>query len=1255
MQPSPKLNYTPEQKIAINTTGCNLLVSAAAGSGKTAVLVERIIRLITNPQNLLDIDRLLVVTFTDAAAKEMRSRISDGIYEKLGDDDISENQALYEHLRKQALLLNKAQISTLHKFCTSVIRANFFTIGIDPFFKTADETESELLKLQALDNILNREYVKPDEGGRFEKLYTAFSEKGDAEALRSNILKFYEFLSSTYWQDEWIEKHKNEFNLSDESSIDNTPWAEIVKSEVHIALSGAISVCAELLQAARTEAFGYDEALESDFRQLESMLKVAESANSTFGDIANSVKGFAPARLKAVKNKSEAHENVKNIRDKSIKDAVKKLTADFFTKSETQLLEDIKGAYVIIDELCRVTKEFASEYNELKKDKNMLDFNDLELSCIRCLLDESSTSANIVLSQAAINLREKFAGVMVDEYQDINDLQELILQCVSNGNCFMVGDLKQSIYRFRQAKPELFSDKYKRFSYEEGSNRKIDLSGNFRSGAPVINAVNFLFRQFMTEQYGGTDYSEKEELSGGNPNVNPDVACAVEVLVIDSSDPAESDSVHYEDEDTGDKTAEADPFDEDEQDLKSAEIEAIAIANRIHEMVSGKNPLQIFDKKTGILRNVKYGDIVILMRSVKGASAYFDEAFKKADIPLYAGTGGGYFDSFEVKVMLSFLQIIDNPLQDIALMAALYSPVYSVTADEMVQISETGRADEQPALGFYDKIMMYAANNSDADDVLLEKLKRFLTDLERWQALALTTPISQLLEVVLTETGYFNYAGVMLKGKERQMNLIALKEYAAKYEKTSYKGIFNFVKYIEKLKKSKAANDSDINVLSENDDVVRMLTIHKSKGLEFPVVFVSRIRSTFNRKDENEPILFNPSLGFGIRYLTVKNGVKYKIDTISRTALKCKIRSEDLSEQIRNLYVAATRAKEKLIFTGTVKDIEKSRAKWERYSTYKEPKLPAHFIARAGNFLDMIMTAVNRGGLSPSSKFDVSYLSKGEVLAASRISNQTGSLMRTVEGARPYVAPHTLDEIDSKFSWVYPYEADCNVRAKVSVSEVKRIYQSLTETVDAEPMFKSTQTPALPDFITGEKPVTGSERGMAIHTVMEHIDLERHRDIPAIKELVRELTDKLLLGEKLAAAVPLDKIYNFVHSELAQRIQNSSNVKREVSFIMNVPPHEIYGEEYMNESGQNVIVQGVIDCYFEEGGEIVIVDYKSDKGDEEAIAERYKKQMELYKEGIERSTGKKVKECLCYLFEAETTSKLTAPVEGTPKTPAIQP
>ncbi|MCL2873496.1 MAG: helicase-exonuclease AddAB subunit AddA [Defluviitaleaceae bacterium] len=1255
MQISKSFDYTPAQKSAINTTGCNLLVSAAAGSGKTAVLVERIIKLITNPKKPLDIDKVLVVTFTDAAATEMRLRISNAIYERLNEltapaaDQISENKILYEHLRKQSLLLNKAQISTLHSFCLNVIRTNFFAIGVDPFFKTADKAESDLLKIQALDNILNREYVKPDEDGKFAKLYQAFSEKGDAETLRETILKLYEFLSSTYWHDEWIEKHKNEFNLSDTDTLNNTPWALIIKDEVRIALNGAISTCNELLNIARSEAFGYDEALEDDIEQLEVILETVESEYSTFDDIVNAAKSYKPATLKAAKGikvkDSKAHEHVKDIRTKSVKDAIKKLITNFFMKSGSLLINDIKAAYEIIDELCRVTKEFTSEYNELKKDKALLDFNDLELNCIKCLLDQNSTSQNIILSQAALNLREKFAEVMVDEYQDINELQELILQCVSNNNCFMVGDLKQSIYRFRQAKPELFSSKYKSYLYEEGSpNQKIDLSGNFRSSAFVLNSVNFLFKQLLTEQYGGTDYSEKEELTGGNTNVNLSLeeenASAVEILIIDSSDKIAQSYEHFDDieeaEINDDLTSNSNGFDEDSSDLKSAEIEAIAVANYIQEMVNGNSPLQVFDKKIDGLRNIKYGDIAILTRSVKSVSDYFDEAFKKAGIPLYVGAKGGYLDSFEVKVVLSFLQIIDNPLQDIAVTAVLYSPVYSVTADEMVQLCGLGVLDEPSEFdnhGFYNKIIVYISGEPNKNNPLYEKLEKFISDLHRWQELALTTPISQLLDTVLTETGYLNYVGVMLKGKERQMNLLALKEYAFKYEKSSYKGIFNFVKYIERLKRAKS-DDADISLLSEGDNVVRILTIHKSKGLEFPVVFVCRTGSKFNRKDESEPILFNSSLGFGLRYLTVKDDIKYRIDTISRTALKCKARLDDTSEQLRNLYVAATRAKEKLIFTGTVKDVEKSKSKWERYSTRKEIKLPMHFIAQTDNFLDLIMTSVKRSDyLAFDTKFDVSYLSKDEVLTASnasKIVDQSEDLIQIKNSADKKI----LSEINSKFDWAYPYKSDCAIRAKVSVSEAKRIYQSLTETTDAEPLFKRSLAPILPDFITGKKPVTGSERGMAIHTVMEHIDLDKHRGISDIKELIIELISKQILSEKLALSIPVEKIYNFANSKLAERMRNSSSVKREVSFIMDVVPHTIYGEEHL-ESEQAVIVQGVIDCYFEEDGEIIIVDYKSDKGSEGEIAARYKMQMELYKEGIERGTGKKVKECLLYLFEGE--------------------
>jgi len=1221
MQNIKKINYTPAQQSAIDTKGCNLLVSAAAGSGKTAVLVERIIRIISDPEKLIDIDNILVVTFTDAAAAEMRMRIADAIYKRLNDESLN-NPRLYEHLRKQSLLLNKAQISTLHSFCLSVIRANFFAVSVDPFFKTADKAESDLLKMQALDNTLEREYKSPDEDGKFYKFYQAFSERGDAEALRDTVIKFYEFLSSIFWQDEWMQKHKNAFAIKCDS-LDGTAWWFSIKMEVQTALSGIIATCYELLHIARTEAFGYDEAIESDIEQIEEMLKVINDETKVFSDIEAAIRSYKPATLKAAKGvkvkDSPTHAHVSEIRTGSIKGAMKKLKDTFFLHDETTLINDIKGAYDIIDELCRVTNEFKGEYMELKKEKNLLDFNDLEYFCIRCLLDQESTSDNIILSQTAINLREKFEEVMVDEYQDINELQELILQCVSNNNCFMVGDLKQSIYRFRQAKPELFAEKYKLFAYEEGNlDRKIDLSGNFRSSKSIINKVNFLFRQIMTEQYGGTNYSEKEELSGGNVNVNlSNKDPAVEVLIIDISDDEES--LEFDEN-------------EDVDDLKSSEIEAIAVANRINGLVNAENPLQLFDKKINSLRDVRYGDIAILVRSVKSVSAAFDEVFKKTGIPLHIGAKGeNLLDSFEVKVALSFLQVIDNPLQDIAVMAMLYCPVYQVTADEMVQISNMSDVLRP---GFYNKIISYVENEENQNEILLEKLKKFINDVSRWQEMALTAPISSILDIILAETGYLNYASVMLKGNERRANLMALKEYAFRYEKSSYKGIFNFIRYIEKLKKSKSA-DLDMSVLSEDDNVVRILTIHKSKGLEFPIVFVSRTGAAFNRKDESAPLLFNSSLGFGIQYLTVRNDIKYKIDTISRAALKCKARFEDLSEQIRNLYVAATRAEERLIFTGTVKNIERNLNKWQRYESHKELKLPTHFIAGTNNYLDLIMTAANRHEImTTDTEIDVSYFTRDYVLSARKafeLNSQDGSLanLLTEEGKEIQI------NIENKFNWIYPCEADCLVRAKISVSEAKRIYQNLTESIDAEPMFKRSFSPSLPDFMTGEKRVTGSERGMAIHTVMEHIDLNKHVDVAAIRKLLDELVHKQILSKKLASSVPIDKIYNFAKSNLAERMRHSNNVKREVSFIMNVSAHEIYGDDY-KKSDQNIIIQGVIDCYFEENGGIIIVDYKSDIGSEAHIKEQYEMQMRLYKEGIKRSTQKEVTECLLYLFESET-------------------
>lgn len=1224
------VNYTEKQKQAIETRRCNLLVSAAAGSGKTAVLVERIIRLITDEDNPIDVDRLLVVTFTEAAASEMKQRITAAIQKALLKDP--EN----EHLIAQSALLNKASISTIHAFCNSIIRKNFHRISIDPSYRIGDVTEISLLQDEILNDIFEEEYEKENNDIFFE-LIEVFGDRFTDEKLRELLLKIYQFSNNSINPEKWLNDCCDNFNIKDKS-IEELAFAKIVQQSVERRLEAVLAACerAKNICIMENGPFKYTETAEND---MESIGRIAKLCSENIDSLYYGIIELSFSKLPSLKaNESiseELKEEFKSIRDNEIKKEMDTIKKKFFFKPPMEQLKDLQSLYPYILKISQLVKEFRVRFAEGKFQKNILDFNDLEHFSLKIL------SENL---EVAESLRDKYEEVFVDEYQDSNDIQEAILSLVSReNNRFMVGDLKQSIYKFRRAKPEIFKEKYERFQ-ENGINTKIDLSTNFRSRENILNATNFICKQIMTSEVGDTEYSAEEQLHYGASYRNADYQNDnAEILILETQKPEE-----YSNE-----------TDETIEEMGKAEIEARVIGKKILALTDEADAFQVHDKNTDSFRNTRYKDIVILVRALTNGETLIEE-LGKMGIPAYSDTSEGYFENIEVITMLDYLSVIDNPKQDIPLAGILHSPIYAVSADELVEIRQAN-----PDNYLYNSLLSYYEANyqnenqgslSETTDKTCEKVKRFFDDLCYFRKISKLKPISKLIPVLFSKTNYFNYIGAMTNGHLKQANLRAMEQYAIKFESTSLKGLFNFIKYIDKLIE-KNTELSNAKITSENENVVRIMTIHKSKGLEFPIVILAFTGKKFNLMDEYQDIILHDTMGAGPKYTDL--AYRIKSNTMARCAISEKIHQENFSEELRILYVALTRAKEKLIITGSVSDFYSSMQKWSRFIGHKDLKIPQQQILSAGRFIDLIMYGVMRHNngynygknilniAQAKNKELYNDLSKWEIKRytvqdVSEFVPIIDSAAHKDGGVKDNIQNENLySDIDKKFKWQYPFENEIKLPIKTTVSEIKRNYYSHRKYEDS---IHESQTISVkfsnPEFIAKEECITPTEIGTAMHTVAEHLNLETDCSEEAISRLIENLYSNNILSAKEKEAIPLDKILKYTQSGLAERVRKSAFVKRELPFVMDISSEEAYLKDFNNGS---LLVNGIIDMFFEEANSFVLVDFKSDyinKKEIDKFREKYRIQLEIYKKAIERSYGKKVKECLIYSFYINDTISL---------------
>lgn len=1280
------VSWTTEQQQVIDLRNRNILVSAAAGSGKTAVLVERIVKIITDKNHPVDIDHLLIVTFTNAAAAEMRERIGNAIEKAL------DEQPGNEHLLRQLTLIHNAQITTIDSFCLYVVRNHFHEIDLEPNFRIGDEGELKLLREDVLGRVLEQNYEEPSEA--FSDFVEGYASGRTDAALNEMILQLYEFSRSYPWPEKWLDSFVGIYRIENREELDRAEWLAPLTENICFVLKDCEQLLKQALAITQQDDGPdmYEKAVQSDLEKYESLSKLT-SFCELYGALSD-IKYDRLASSRGFEGDPDKLELVKSLREQA-KDVVKKICKQYFFCSPEMMIEQLERTEPMLEEVVRLTKQFADEFAAAKRRKNLVDFHDVEHFALQILVDEETEKAK----KTAEEFRDTFEEIMIDEYQDSNEVQETLLRSISReergeNNIFMVGDVKQSIYRFRLARPELFMKKYDSYSLEESTTQRIDLHKNFRSREEVLTCTNDIFYKIMVRSLGNVEYDAEAALyPGASYPVSADFT--PEILLADSNDEL------LEDTELSDKKT----------------LEAKIVAEEIRHLMKTQ---PVTDKATGELRAARYSDIVILLRSLSGWADSLVEVLNGNGIPAHTVSSTGYFSTVEVQTVLSMLRLLDNPRQDIPMAAVLRSPMAGLTDEELAVLRlEDGSVPFHEAVlelaeGLYEEDGQKEISDSEADrkqgrnaDEKTEnhieitahrKLLKFYKKYKQLRQLVPDTPIHELIEIILRETGYGHYVAAMPAGNRRTANLNMLLEKAAAYEKTSYKGLFHFVRYIDELQKYDV-DFGEADMVGENEDVVRIMSIHKSKGLEFPIVIVSGMGKNFNKQDTRSKMVLHPELGIGLDYMDGKKRIKSP--TIAKKAIAKQIDLENLGEELRVLYVALTRAKEKLILTGTLKDApEKLEFFRQQANLSKAADRPLSYLTREGasGYLDWILPAV----LSYGDKYPVRIVEAAE-LVLDEVENQLEQNEDLTEriGEIKAADPQLVGQLKQRFSQRYPYQVDVLRKNKYSVSELK--HRAMREKFEAEqeetiPAFlEEPVTPTIPLFIQRQGIVEqeaqnkaqdagqeaeskaeqkiesntanrGALRGTAVHRVMECYDFASEK---SVQEQMEAMEKEEKITADMRALVKVQTVADFVSSETGKRMalaQRMGALYREKPFVMGFTEEELerYGfgagaqmieneaqtenaqQEIMSEnvSQENhmheedlTLIQGIIDVFWIEDDGITVLDYKTDRVDTaQELIDRYATQLKLYADALERvfATRKlKVKEILIYSFRLE--------------------
>lgn len=1232
------VNWTAEQETAIYTDGTNVLVSAAAGSGKTAVLVERIIQKLLAKENPIDIDGLLVVTFTNAAAQEMRNRVGLALEMALEEDPTS------IHLKKQLSLLQRASISTLHSFCMNVVRQYAYLLDIDPGFRIANDMEADLIKQDVIDELFEEWYSK--EGEELEQFYGVvdrFSNDRSDVAVESLILALYDFSIQNPRPEQWLDQLAEVYDVQEDLEEKEPKWLMVIKKEVDRQFK-AIEQEIKRAEDIANEVDGpyhYLETIESDKIGLQEALACIHSWDDLQSYMATSkLATLSRKRVDCDADKRKKFQVVRNKYRKRWND----LKDNLFSRQLSSHVDDMRELAPIVRLLTELVKQFKTMFTEQKREKAIVDFSDLEHYCLQLLVDDSSTDEQMNPSSVATEFKQQFSELLVDEYQDTNLVQETIITLLSDqigaGNMFMVGDVKQSIYGFRHAEPSLFIQKYKQFSDVSHPAKRIDLARNFRSREQVLIGSNYIFRQILDEELGEIDYEPDAELIYANkmydtmpiPTPNP------ELIIIDRE--------------ASDETNQVSEDSEDYQELEKAQLEARVYADKIKSWIGQEDdlPLQIVDKSVQVQRDVQYRDIVILLRSMTWAPTIVDE-LKKQGIPVYAELSTGYFDAIEIKIMLSLLKVIDNPRQDIPLAAVLRSPIVGLDEEDLAVIRLANKGGS-----YYEALLRYRQLHTDETAT---KITYFLEKLADFRLEARQGALSELIWQIYRETGYYDFVGGMPGGRQRQANLRALYDRARGYETTSFRGLFRFLRFIERMEE-RGDDLGSARALSEQEDVVRIMTIHKSKGLEFPIVIMGGMDRQFNFQDLNRKYLLDKELGFATKFIDPVKRITYP--TLYFNAIKQEKLREQLAEEIRVLYVALTRAKEKLVMVGNVNSFAKKQEEWQPILEHAEWVLPAQYRVEAKTYLDWVGAALIRhhentllqgeedvAEFVPQdiqqdpSKWTVTVIHGSELTNLKEVDEETTDeqLERHIVNWEPLSLDdqNVTDEVKRRLTYHYAYEEASKSRAKQSVTEIKR-QRELKDEYSANQLVESFQAPIVnrPSFMQKEQLISAAERGTVMHTLMQHLPLTKRLKRMDIEQYVEEFIAREIITTEESEVINIETIERFYETEIAQTMIQAETVYREVPFSLSLSAREVYAS-WDSDTDEKVLIQGVIDCLIPVDGGWIILDYKTDTIPDDVTEEvkerlrtRYQTQMELYRHAVETIWNQPVQATYLYFF-----------------------
>ena len=1170
------MKWTEEQEKAIFEKDNNILVAAAAGSGKTAVLVERIIQKILKDK--IDIDKLLVVTFTNAAASEMRERVLDAIYKKLDENPDDEN------LQKQIILLGKSNICTIHSFCLDVIKNNFFEIDLPANFRIASEEEIALLKQEALEEVFEELYESEDEA--FSKLIETYTGYRGDEPIKDIIFNIDRIIQSMPFPEKWLEEKVAMFDKNNYSNEDfsQTIWGKILldnfKEELFDGINNLKIIKNKLDKYQEMEK--YTLILKDDINMLKELFDKCTNWDQAF-EFANNIKFKTwPSDKKA---NPDLKEEAKKVRD-SVKKKINSLIEKTLIYNSEDAYQDLFLMYDNLQALRKVVLQFNDVFLQKKKNKNMIDFSDIEHYALKILI-KIDENGNYIPTDVAKKYQEKFEEIAIDEYQDSNQVQELILKSVSkNNNIFMVGDVKQSIYKFRQACPELFLEKYENYSLTGNEmGLKIQLFKNFRSNENILNITNKIFEAIMSKELGDINYTEEEFLNLGADY--PQIADSVgksELHIIDLKEKEED--ITWED------TEEEEENQENIKELDKSEIEAKFVAKKIKELIeSGK----LIKCKNGEYKKIEYRDIVILLRSTSNLAPVFERELVKNNIPVFSDSTSEYLNTIEVQTIINLLKILDNPLDDIVLVSVMRSPIGGFSDNEILEVRLNNREES-----VYSNLL-HAGEKSD-------KVSRFLENLEKWKYMSQTQNLAELIWQIYIDTGFLNYVGLMTNGELRQANLKMLFERAKEYEKTSFKGLFNFIRFIERL--SVGSGDmSSAKIIGESENVVRIMSIHKSKGLEFPVVFLSCTQKKINLQDLRSNILLHNKIGFGPEYIDYDRKIQYP--TLAKQAIKIMTKNATIAEEMRILNVALTRAKEKLIITGTINDLGKSEnTKKDILDIYKteDGKLNPILMKKYTSYLDWIYLVYLKGNI------------KDELVFFKHTKEELQEEEEIKEFTRVFDFEKKIDikTIEKNFVWNYEDAELINMPMKATVSEIKKLQNSkeTQETAGLEEIKAK--------FMENIDQITSAQKGTLIHLVLQKLNFHKKYLYEDLEKFLIELAQKNLINENEIKYIDLKKIENFIDSEMYRRIQEAKIVEKEKTFCITLELKEFNSHE--------IPIQGIIDLYFiDKNDKLVLVDYKTDWVEvEEQLKDKYEIQLEIYQKALEISMNRKVDETYIY-------------------------